>query len=299
MDSQDTYWSQSQPSSQRSRYGVSSSQIAARRRMSMRKMRNPKGKRAFKSAVKRAVGSVAETKCLQTANTLTVRCLQALTSDPQFNAAAFCVTPQGAVLGAFTQGYGVLANGIGQDQRIGDRVTIKATYLDFIITANGYNASTNPAPQAQVVTVWVVRPKSGARLGLPSTDILAGSANCKLFEFQSNAESGLEGRLTDMIRKVDTDNYKVLARRTYKIGYQGSLSTTNVVQSFQQNDFQQFAKDRIKLRPEDWRVNRQEVYEGLPVYMFVTSVNADGTLANAAYIPVSFNFNCSVYYTDL
>lgn len=286
--------------SQRSRYASYRSQATpAFMAASQRMLKNRKSKsKSVAAVVKRVLDKQVETKCLQLSGSLVVRSMQATTTGTQFDAATLMVTPQGGTIAGITQAYSILANGIGQDQRIGDRVRIKGIYLDYLIYPLAYNATTNPNPAPQIVTVWVVRPKSGAKTGLASTDIISG-ANAKLFEEQTNQEAGLAGTYSDLLNRVDSDNYQVLARREYKLGYQGPLNSTNVVASFQSNDFNSYYKDRIKIKGFDWRVNRQDQYEGIPIYLFVTAIRADGAGQTTTIIPASFDINMAVYYTDL
>lgn len=303
-DSQSTFWSQEEPMSQRMRFNVSPnsqasfSLLGATKQLRMRQMRNVKSKKSFNRAVKKAVTSSAEAKCLQLSGSLTVRAISSASTDAFVNNACMCLTPQGATIAAFQTPYMILANGVGQDQRIGDKVAIKATYLDYLIYAKPYDATFNTVPAPQVVTVLIIRPKTANKYGLSPQFIRAG-ADAILFENQANADSGLGGTLSDILRKIDTDNYSVLARREYKIGYQGNLSSSNTLSTLPNNDFPAYVKDRVKLKGGSWQVNRSEVYEGQTTYALVFSLRADGTAVATSQIPVAFDFNVAVYYTDL
>jgi len=305
-DSQSTYWSQEEPMSQRMRFNVSPnsqsqgsfSLLGATKQLRMRQMRNVKSKKSFNRAVKSAIVRVAEAKCLQTSGSLTVRAISSASTDPFVQNATMCLTPQGATIAGFGGAYTILANGVGQDQRIGDKVQIKATYFDYLIYAKPYDATFNTVPAPQVVTVLVIRPKAGNKAGLAANGVRSGP-EAILFENQANADSGLGGTLVDILRKIDTDNFQVLARREYKIGYQGNLTSTNTLSTLPNNDFPAYCKDRIKLKGQQWSVDRVEAYQGQPVYALVYSLRADGTAVATSQIPVSFDFNVAVYYTDL
>lgn len=267
--------------------------------LALRKRRNLKrAQRSQKAMVRRAVAAISETKCLQTSGSLVVRSMQAGSTDAQVGAAVMCLTPQGATISGFNGGYAILGNGIGQDQRIGDRVQIKGYYMDYLIYPKPYDATTNTVPAPQVVQVMVVRPKSGFVTGMFASPIVSG-AGAKLFENQANTDSGLTGSLVDLLRRVDLDNFEVLARREYKIGYQGNLNTSNQLSTLPNNDFQAYAKDKVKVKGETWRVNRLEQYEGRNIFFFVTCLRADGTAIPTSQIPIALDFNLSVYYTDL
>lgn len=281
----------SSQASQRSRYGLSQSESLA-----LRKRRNLK--RSQKAMVRRTIASITETKCLQTSGSLVVRSMQAGSTDAQVGAAVMCLTPQGSTIGGFNGGYAILGNGIGQDQRIGDRVQIKGYYMNYLIRPLPYDVTTNTVPAPCIVQVFVLRPRAGFVTGMFASPIVSG-ANAKLFENQANTDSGLTGSLVDLLRKVDKDNFEVLARREYKIGYQGNLNTSNQLNTLPNNDFNAYVKDRVKCKGESWRVNRLEGYEGRNIFFFVTALRADGTAIPTSQIPVALDFNLAVYYTDL
>lgn len=255
----------------------------------------------IKAVIKETLGRQIETKVLQTAGTLNVRPYEtaALMSALNFNSTCYCLTPQGSTLGAWTGGgYSILANGVGQDQRIGDEVKIKAMYFNYLLIPQAYNATTNSVPAPQIVLMFFVRPKVRNAFGLASTDILAGpSAN--FFENQTNTDSGFSGTTLDLLRKVDRDNFEVLAVRRHKIGYAGVLNTSNVVTTLDNNDFKAYHQGRVKIKGFNWKVDRQDVYQGRNIYCFCVAFRADGTGILSTQIPVICNFNHSVYYSDM
>lgn len=241
-----------------------------------------------------------ETKVVQMGGNFGVKTLQTTTTSVQFSNQCIGVTPQGGTIAGFAaQNYPVIGNGVGQDQRIGDECRIKGQYLSFLVQANGYNASTNPAPKAHIFYIWVVKPKVKNAAGLAYNQILGGSSESIFFENQTDATSGLTGSLVDMIRKVDSDNFEVIAVRQYKLGFQGTLNTSNSVASMQVNDFNQFAKGKIKIPGYVWKVDRNEVFQGRNIYMFATCLPADGSPLNPAYEPYTLTYNLTTYYTDM
>jgi len=135
-------------------------------------------------------------------------------------------------------------------------------------------------------------------LGLSYLDIIS-SSSANFFENQTNTDSGFSGTLIDMLRKIDRDNYQVIAVRQHKLGYSGFLNTSNVVSTFQNNDFKAFAKGRVKIPSYVWKVDRQEFFEGRNMFVFATAVRADGTGIASTQIPVVINFNLANYYTDI
>lgn len=252
----------------------------------------------IKRVVNQVLARKVETKINQLSGTLVVRTLTSAVSQSQFNDMQLMVTPQGTTNGSIFTDYPIIANGVGQDQRIGDECKIKGQYINWLLQANDYNATTNPTPMPQVVTIWVIKPKIGNQYGLSVSLFTAGS-NSNFFETQSNADSGFTGSLVDMLRKVDKDNYTVLYKRTYKIGWAGALSTTDVAATHQNNDYKQFVQGRIKIPAYTWKCDRQDYTQGRYVYAFATCCAADGTTQGPTVIPVSFTYNLTTYFTDM
>lgn len=262
-------------------------------------------KRAYKpkstglvKTIKRVMARQTETKVSQFSGSLDVRSLSASVSQTQFDASCLMITPQGAIISGINQPYPVIANGVGQDQRIGDEIKIKGQYIDYLIQAEDYNAGSNPTPRPQVVTLWVIRPKMRNALGQNVYEVTAGNPASIFFETQFTGDSGFTGTMVDMLRKVDDDNFTVYAKRIYKVGWQGNLNTTNVVTSHQQNDYKQFYKGRIKIKGYTWKCDRTDLYQGRPMYMFLTTHAADNTSQAPTVLPVNFQYNLTTYYTD-
>jgi len=275
------------------------------RRRPALKSKRPYKKRAYKAkrnTIKKVVNQIlsrkVETKVVQYAASLTVRCLQPTTTQGQFNTGCLCVTPQGATSVPISQGYPVIGNGVGQDQRVGDECKIKGQYIDYICNAEEYNATTNTTAQPHIVTIWVVKQKNTEALGLGVLDVVASSA-ANFFENQTNLESGLNGNFLDHLRKVDTDNYQIIAKRVHKMGFSGQLNAGNVVSFAQNNDYKQLHKGRIKIPSYTWKVDRNEAHQGRNVFMFATYTNCTEFLPPTTQISSTLTFNLTTYYTDM
>lgn len=270
-------------------------------RRAVRKAVKTVQKARMRAVIKEVLGRQVETKIVQYGGSLQAYSISSGLSQAQFNAACLMVSPQGATIPAIGQGYPVIGNGVGQDQRIGDEIKIKGIYLNYLATALGYDATTNANPKSFLMTIWVIQPKTAAATGLLVTNIQGGSLNTasNFFENQNNADSGLNGTTLDLLRKVDKDNYKVLAVRTHKLGFAGNLNTSNVVSTFQNNDFNQFVRGRIKLKGWNMKFSRQEYQQRLPIFMFCSCMAADGSPYAVNALPASFVFNETIYYSDM
>jgi len=270
------------------------------KKMNFRKKRysKPKPKVTVSSLSKQVNKMKPETKCIQISGTTVARSLVTSTSQAQFDANCVMITPLGALIPSVTQAYPICPYGTGNDQRVGDEILIKAIYINWIASALPYSVTTNPVPRAFLFTVFVIRPKRANTGGLTSNAIIA-SANSDFFEYEDNTGSGLTGNLLDTLKKVDKDNYKVVYKKTFKMGYTGNLTSGNVATTLGNNDFKQLARGHIKIPIGKFKFNRLNFYEGQPLYMFTQCTPVDITSNfSATDIPCSFAFNDAVYYTD-
>lgn len=253
---------------------------------------------SIKKVVNQVLARKVETKITQQWATMNVRCLQAATTQTQFNSTCLCLTPQGNSSVAIQQLYPIIGNSIAQDGRIGDECKIKSQYFDYILNANPYDAVTNTLVQPHIVTMYFIKPKNQDSLGLSVLEIVASSA-ANFFENQLNAESGMTGTFLDHLRKVDRDNFQVVATRTHKVGYSQQLNTLNQGSVFPNNDYKQMYKGRVKIPGYNWKVDRSEVYQGRNIYMFATYTNLNGAASATNQSASTITFNLSTYYTDM
>lgn len=257
------------------------------------KFNNKKIAKVCKGVINRNI----ETKVLQVAGSINGRAIQATTTNAEFYASTYCLTPQGGTISGFTGGYAILGNGIGEDQRVGNECRIKGTYFNYQILAQPYNASTNSVPAPQIVTLFFVKPKTRNGTGLSPDQVISG-ANAIFYENVTNADSGMTGSLLDDLRKIDRDNFQVVAIRQHKIGYDGNLNTGNQLSTLPTSAYTPWAKGKVKLAPYIWKVDRNNLYQGRNVYVIVHSVRADGTTITSNQIPVVVNFNHATYFQD-
>lgn len=144
-----------------------------------------------------------------------------------------------------------IAQGTGQGQRVGNcirtkRLTIKGTFVPY-----GYEATYNPTPEPMQIKMWVFYDKT-----TPTTQ-----PTPYLDFFQSgNTTTGFQNDLVDLWMPVNTDKYRVLTTRTFKLGY-GNYNGTgyqNAYQTFANNDFKMnasFSIDLTKYYPKNVRFN--------------------------------------------
>ena len=103
-------------------------------RRAVRKAVKTVQKARMRAVIKEVLGRQVETKIVQYGGSLQAYSLTSGLSQTQFNGACLMVSPQGAIISAITQGYPVIGNGIGQDQRIGDEIK-KLFGLAFVVAS--------------------------------------------------------------------------------------------------------------------------------------------------------------------
>lgn len=249
------------------------------------------------AVVKKVLGRQIETKMIQLDGTLNPVCLQSATASIASN--NFCLTP---VTGSFTNTNGCnIGNGVGMDQRIGDEIRIKSIKFDYAIFPLPYNATTNSEVRPMVVTIYVVRPKNGEIRG-PFLNNYVSSTSAIFYESNSNAGSGMVGNLTDIVRRIDKENYEVLAVRQHKVFYSG-VSGTGVpstgVYGFNNNDFSFMARGSIRLStPKIVKYDRVDEPKIQPIYAILQWQYADNTVAPSTRQALQWTVNNCIYFTD-
>lgn len=248
------------------------------------------------AVVKRVLGQQRETKCIQLDGTLNPVSLQASTASIASN--NICITP---ISSSFTNTNGCLiGEGVGQDQRIGDEICVKAYYFNYALFPLPYNATTNSEVRPIVATIYIVRPKNGEIRGPALQNYVSGTSSI-FFENQTNSGCGFVGNLTDLVRKIDKDNYEVLAVKQHKLFYAGTSGTGTVGASygFANNDFSFMAQGRVKITaPKNIKYDRVGDPKNQAIYAILQWQYADNTIAPSTRQALQWTINTSIYYTD-
>lgn len=130
-------------------------------------------------------------------------------------------------------GVGLVMNqGTAQGQRIGNQVRTKKLTFKGTLCCLPYDATFNPQPQPLMVKLWILYDKT------TPTVQPAVQANNDFFQ-NGNAAKGFHGDLTDQWSPVNTDRYRVLTTRSFKLGFANAqnLGTVTSYQGFANNDY--------------------------------------------------------------
>lgn len=199
-----------------------------------------------------------------------------------------------AILLFFISLYLSIPQGVGQGDRTGNSITLRKVLFKYVLTPSVYNASLNPTPTPQMVKFW---------FGYTRASPLIQTTSASGF-FQSGDSSITPGGyLTDMLRSVNADLYKMYTSRTFKLGnanYGGSGGQA-VQQYNSNNDYKlnhlgsiDVTKYMIKTVKFNDTTNNQSNGHGL--FLYATTVRADG-LTNSAN-PVTLDWWLDYEYED-
>jgi len=245
----------------------------------------PLKKTQLAKTVRRIVADQAEKKSDQF--TLDGKYLYAYNSAA-WAASIFPVTPFGASL--------QINQGVGDGNRVGNRIKLSKLRFKGMIVPTGYNATSNPSPEPQLVKMWLVYDKQNPTvIPLPGTDFLqaGGSANA------------LTGTATDVFARVNSDRWVVKMEKTFKLGFAAynGTGTSAAFQSLTNNDFRLCQEFDFDILPY---VAKTVVYDdnsSLPetrgLFCVIEVVNIFGNSNPAAAIKAEMHYQLDMEYTDM
>lgn len=128
----------------------------------------------------------------------------------------------------------VINQGTGQGQRIGNQIKTKKLTIKGTIVPRQYDGTFNAPMLPYQVKVWIFYDR---------TDPTAVPAPLTNFFQNGNTTKGFQNDLVDLWSPVNTDRYRVLATKDFKLGFAGYTGTGNGTgvtianQYFSNNDF--------------------------------------------------------------
>lgn len=190
-----------------------------------------------------------------------------------------------------------IAQGVSQDERIGNKIRTQKATFRAIMYPTAYNATSNTNPKPQSVRFVVFSMKGDQNL-VPST----------LDSFFQNGSSSHppNGDLGDMIDVINTDLYTVYKDFTTKIGFssfdQPATGSAANLGYYANNDYplNQVVKiDATKACPAVINFNdNSTVPEGRAVFVTWFAAPCDGSVDTAATIRARMNYSVDFSYTD-
>lgn len=170
-----------------------------KKKYSPKKNTNAKPTEAVKTYVKAEISKNIENKRNQLyRNTYSVNA----SIGSQFSVASIPVSPYSA--------YVQIDQGVGQGQRIGNRIKLKRLNFSGTLKPNPYDSATNPQPRPCYVILWFYSYKPN-----PSADI---SPNSTFLQLGGNSQL-LTNSTMDLMAPVNKDNWMLFGRKIFKVGY--------------------------------------------------------------------------------
>lgn len=241
-----------------------------------------------KKIVKRAIDRNVENKTLQWYSESRVDILPS-------NGTNFLSTIEPVSLGLLGTPVLTIPQGTGQGQRIGNRIKIKSAYIAGTIFPNVYDVTTNPVPQPCQVILWLFYDRSDpTNIPNPVAD----------FFQKGNTTVAMSGDLQDIMSPVNTDKYRVLTKRVFKIGYANVAGTgANAAnENFANNDFKLNRNFKIPITKYLIKNVKFNDNATLPMsrglFMMITAVASNGSLYSAGGVPAQMFWNVSYTYED-
>lgn len=240
-------------------------------------------KKITTSIVKRVISRMAEKK------RGTIQVNSSLTS---YNSGITPILP----MTPYTTNGIIITQGTGQGDRIGNQIRLTSVVMKYVIFPAPYNATTNLIPQPMNVILYWFKSK------VNSTVLLTSLPN-----FFQNGDSATtpQSNLFDQLYDLNTDQYTLIAKRVYKLGYASDTGTGNqaAAQSFANNDYKYNIIGKINLTkycPKIVRYNDSSNNPTTPlVQCFAEIVPANGQTFATSIIPATIFTEVDIRYTDI
>lgn len=194
-----------------------------------------------------------------------------------------------------------IAQGTGQGGRIGNKITVVSHRFKGYLTCAPQDPTLWPNPRPIHVKMWIFYDK---------TDPTAAPNPITYPFFQDgNTAAGFQNDLVDHWRPINTDRYRVLATRTFKLGmsqYAGAAATVanqSAWQAYSNNDYKLTCGFNVDLGKLGARVVRFNDTNNEPtsrrLFCMFQPVEATGGILNATWEPCAVQFMEDFRYKDM
>jgi len=191
-----------------------------------------------------------------------------------------------------------ITQGTGQGGRIGNRVHARKLVLSGTLVPNGYNATTNTVPQPLDVIMYVFYDKT------KPCDTPTPAANGDWLQ-NGNGSTTFATDTLDMISPVNTDRYRVVARRKMKLGFADYSGTGSNPAShyYANNDYKMtcnFSIDLTKYYPKvvKWNDNASATPTTRGLWLMIVPNFGSGLTMGAGQRPLAIQFMQNFLYRD-
>jgi hypothetical protein len=193
--------------------------------------------------------------------------------------------------------YANITQGTGQGQRIGNVITTRSIFFNFVLRPASYNSVYNPFPIPQIVLIFFGKVKNSRAQTPISSDF------AKLWQTGSTSNAPYSN-LLDTIAVLNRDWFTVYKSYQFKVGFSqaDAAAGSNPAYEYYQNNDYKFNVTRklnlTKYMPKKFIFNdatSQPTNDGL--YMWAMCVPSDGS-TGTAQIPIYMDYNTTYTYED-
>lgn len=191
-----------------------------------------------------------------------------------------------------------ITQGTGQGGRIGNRVHARKLVLSGTLVPNGYNVTTNTVPQPLDVIMYVFYDKT------KPCDTPTPAANGDWLQ-NGNGSTTFATDTLDMISPVNTDRYRVVARRKMKLGFADYSGTGSnpAAHYYANNDYKMtcnFSIDLTKYYPKvvKWNDNASATPTTRGLWLMIVPNFGSGLTMGAGQRPLAIQFMQNFLYRD-
>ena len=259
-----------------------------KKRVYKRKSYAPKRKMSsVKKLVRREIARNVEDKNSQLFVTTNRLYIPGNASFPTNNIFPVCVEPTAIVI----------PQGTGQGQRIGNKIKIKKFHFKGTLCPGVYDATFNVQPVPMQLKMWIFYDKKNP------TEVPNPTVSNDFFQ-NGSSSSGFSNDLIDMWRPVNSDRYRVLASRVFKLGAASNTGTGSsaTLQYTANNDFKyncNFSFDLAKYMPKIVQFeDTSTVPSSRGLYCMFQYVSATGSIIGTTQYCVESQWMLDCVYED-
>jgi len=197
-----------------------------------------------------------------------------------------------------------IAQGSGQGNRIGNKITTKRVMLNLTFQPTPYSAISNPEPHPMQVKIVLFYDRQNMSGMTNNADTLTNpKPRTNFFQF-GNSATNISGNLTDVIAPFNKDRYAILSTKTFKLGYSryDGSGYSIAAQAFSNNDFKLLYTCKwniTKYLPKTTKFpdsSNNPSSRGLWMQVMPAQVGATGP---AGVIPLTMSYWIDYNYTDM
>lgn len=262
-----------------------STKVIVRRKVAFKRARMGPTRKTIAKIAQQVVSRNAENKTRQFSTTRNM----AVYNGNQDNN-VFPVSPYASFLEIF--------QGTGQGDRIGNKIKIKSGSITFSLWPYNYNVATNAIPVPQNILFILFYDRDN------DTQVPTPTFNGDFYQ-DNGSGTGFTGNLTDLTRWINTDRYRVVYKRHFKLGFaQNPASGADPNNAQWSNNDYKLNILNFKVNTTKWLIENVKYDDNTAIpstrglYGMFISVPCNGSTWGSTQIPSTFTYQTRVVYED-